>query len=345
MMRAKLGRAREGLAIGRAQAELPAVYSKAMRWRSLFTSMDMFAIGSGLANIPSLHKASKFDHAETRLELALFAFRSEGSLMYKLIVAYGCLVLLPDAAWAQEREYCPDRPGIGTPACTMAPGRASLEVGLGDWSVDSTSDERQDVFLTGDAVLRYGIADHAELQLGWTMLGFARRRDRLTGTVDHRSGIGDATLALRRNLAHPDGSGFSLAVMPYASLPVGREPFGEGDWSAGMRVPVSLELSQAWSVAATTSFDAAVDEDGSGRHFALEEVVGAQFKLSKAVSVTAEYAFTFDRDPADHHTENLGGLSLAWQPADDLQLDLGSNVALDHHARDAQVYFGVSRRF
>ncbi|MBB4857734.1 opacity protein-like surface antigen [Novosphingobium chloroacetimidivorans] len=265
--------------------------------------------------------------------------------MLKLIGACGCLALLPGTAWAQERAYCPDRPGIGTPACTTAPGRVSLEVGIGDWSVDSTADERQDVFVVGDALLRYGIADHAEVQLGWTMLGFARTRDHLTGAVDHRSGTGDVSVALRRNLVNPDGSGLSLAVMPYATLPVGREPFGDGDWSAGLKIPASYELSQAWSVVATTSFDAAVDEDGSGRHFVFDEVVGAQFKLSEAVSVTAEYEFTLDRDPASHHTENVGGLSLAWQPADDLQLDLGTNLALDHRARDAQVYLGVSRRF
>lgn len=265
--------------------------------------------------------------------------------MYKLIVACGVLALLPGAAWAQEREYCPDRPGIGTPACTMAPGKASLEVGLGNWKVNSTAHEREDVFLAGDALLRYGIADHAEVQLGWTALGISRKRDRLTGAVDHRSGTGDVTLALRRNLAHPDGSGFALAVMPYATLPVGREPFGEGDWGAGLKVPVSYELSQAWSLVATTSFDAAVDEDGSGRHFAFDEVVGAQVKLSEAVSVTAEYEITLDRDPASHRTENVGGLSLAWQPTDTLQLDLGTNLALDHHAHDAEVYFGMSRRF
>lgn len=265
--------------------------------------------------------------------------------MRKLIAAAACAALLPTIASAQDREYCPDRPGIGTPACTMAPGKASLEIGLSDWAVDADSTERQDVFLASDTLLRYGIADHAEVQLGWTMLGFARTRDRLTGAVDHRSGTGDVTVALKRNLARPDGSGFSLAVMPYATLPVGREPFGQGDWGAGIKVPLSYQLSQTWSLATTTSFDAAVDEDGSGRHFAFDEIIGAEVALSDAVSFTAEYEFTRDRDPAGHHTEQVGGLSLAWQPADDLQFDLGANLGLNHQAQDAELYLGLSRRF
>jgi hypothetical protein len=167
----------------------------------------------------------------------------------------------------------------------------------------------------------------------------------MTGEVDHRTGTGDVTLALRRNLVHPDGSGFSLAVMPYVSLPVGREPFGDGDWSAGVRVPASYELSDSLSLASTTEFAAAVDEDGDGRHLQFDEAVGATLKLSEKLSATAEYQATFDRDPQGHHVEHLSGLSLAWQPGDDVQLDLGANAGLDRDAPDAEVYFGVSRRF
>lgn len=253
--------------------------------------------------------------------------------------------LLACPAQAETREYCPDRPGIGTPACTMAPGEGSLEIGLGGWTLDRSREERQDTFAIGDALLRYGIADHAEVQVGWTALGFARTRDRQTGEVEHRSGSGDVTLALRRNLEHPDGSGLSVALMSFVTLPVGREPIGEGDWSAGVLVPLSYELSDSWSVATTSEIDAAVDGDGHGRHFAFNEVIGASAKLSDTLSATAEYAVTFDRDPLDRHVEHVSGLSLAWLPAQDLQLDLGANLGLDHDADTAEVYFGVSRRF
>jgi hypothetical protein len=255
------------------------------------------------------------------------------------------LALLPAAARAQERDYCPDRPGIGTPACTMAPGRFSFEVGLGNWTLDRTSEAREDVFLTGDALLRYGIADHAEVQAAWTGLGLARTRERSTGAVTHRSGTGDITLALRRNLAHPDGSGLALAVMPYVSLPVGGATIGAGDWGAGLMVPLSYELSNRVMLATTTEFDAAVDEDRHGRHFAFAEVVGAELALSERLSATAEYQVTVDRDPHGHSVAHLSGLSLGWQPSDSLQLDLGANAGLDHNAPDAEVYLGVSRRF
>lgn len=253
--------------------------------------------------------------------------------------------LLPAAARAEERDYCPDRPGIGTPACTMASGRVSLEVGLGDWTLDRTREAREDVFLLGDALLRYGIAGHAEVQAAWTGLGLSRKRDRITGAVEHRSGTGDVTVALRRNFAHPDGSGLALAVMPYVSLPVGGATIGAGDWGAGVLVPLSYALSNRISLATTTEFDAAVDEDRHGRHFAFAEVVGAELALSDTLSATAEYQVTVDRDPLGHSVAHLSGLSLGWKPSDALQLDLGANAGLGHDAPDAEIYLGVSRRF
>ncbi len=255
------------------------------------------------------------------------------------------LAFVPTMASAEERDYCTDRPGIGTPACTMSPGRFSVEVGLGDWTLDKNADERDDTFLTGDVLVRYGIADHAEVQVGWTSLGFSRTRDRASGSVDHATATGDVTLALRRNLVNPDGSGLSVALMPYISLPTGRSPIGGGDWGAGVLMPLSYELSDKWSLVSTSEVDAAVDEDGNGRHLAFGEAAGLSMKIGDAVTATAEYQITADHDPQGHSVAHLSGLSVGWQPSDDLQLDMGANAGLDRDAPDVEIYFGVSRRF
>lgn len=254
-------------------------------------------------------------------------------------------VFMPSMASAEERDYCPDRPGIGTPACTVSPGRFSAEAGIGGWTLDRDAAERQDIFQGGDLLLRYGVAEHAEVQLGWTGIGWSRTRDRETGEVDRRHGAGDVTLALRRNLMNPDGSGLSLAVMPYVSLPVGGQPIGAGDWGAGLSVPLSYELSDKWSLVSSTQVDAAVEEDGNGRHLAFGEVVGASLKIGEAVTATAEYQVTADHDPQGYAVAHLSGLSLGWQLADNLQVDAGANAGLDRDAPDLEVYFGISRQF
>jgi hypothetical protein len=227
----------------------------------------------------------------------------------------------------------------------MAPGTVSFELGAAQWTHDADTQQQEDTYTAGEMLLRAGVADHAEVQLGWSGLGFVRTRDRAMRTVSHRTAAGDLTLALRRNLSHPDGSGLSAALMPFATLPVGRTPIGAGDWSAGVLVPLTYAVSENWSLTTTSEVDAAVDEDGSGRHLAFSEVVGAEAKLTSTLTATAEYAIEVDREPGERHLEHISGLSLAWQPTDGLQLDLGANLGLNHHADDAEVYVGVSRRF
>lgn len=235
-------------------------------------------------------------------------------------------------AWGEDglRDFCADRPGLGTPACTLDPGHVQVELGLIDWTED-----RPDVLVAGDVLVRVGLGAHTEAQLGWTVFGHAAGQ----------SGTGDVTLALRQNLLSPDGSGTTLAIMPYATLPTGGRTIGAGDWSAGVKVPFAFSLSPAVSIAFTPEIEAAVDADRDGRHLAYGGVAGISAGLGGEVSATAELSLTRDQDPAGHSTEALAGLSLAWTPAPNLQLDAGANLGINQAAPDVELYAGISRRF
>ncbi|MEC3912299.1 transporter [Sphingobium sp. CR2-8] len=249
-------------------------------------------------------------------------------------------------AMAQEaRDLCADRPGLGTPACTVDKGRAVLEVGLGDWTRERDALSRTDAVEAGNALLRLGLGDHLEAQIGWTAYGHVRTRDRVAGAVDRDDGVGDIRLAVRRNLHNPDGSGFSIAVMPYVSLPTGGSAIGDGDWGAGLIMPVSFELGSGLTLELTPEVDAAVDEDRSGRHLAYGSVAGLGFSLSDSLSGTIEASIMRDNDPVGHDTQALAGLSFAWQPSTDMQLDVGVNAGLNGDSPDSEVYFGIVRRF
>jgi hypothetical protein len=254
--------------------------------------------------------------------------------------------LLADAAiCAPLRDYCPDRPGLGTPACTIDQGHVSVELGLADWTLDRSRAERNDRLLLGGLLVRYGLGEVTEVQIGWTSFGREHDRDRLAGSFDRRSGAGDVMLALRHNLRHPDGSDVSAAIMVSATLPVGREPIGEGDWGAGVDLPLSWEMNENLTLELVPEVDAAVDEDGHGRHLAYGAVAGLAAKLSDALTTTVEYQHLRDRDPAGHASQRLAGLSIAWQPKKDLQFDVGANGGLNRHSPDVELYVGVSRRF
>ncbi|MEG3171719.1 transporter [Sphingomonas sp. ZB1N12] len=244
---------------------------------------------------------------------------------------------------AQEREYCPERPGIDTPACTMAKGRVSVETSIADWTRDDQPGSRDDNILFGDTLVRVGVSDTVEARVGWTPFGHDRMRDQ-TG-IDTVNGVGDVSLGMKANLRDPDGSGLSIAVLPYVTLPVGRSGIGAGDWGTGLLVPVTYELSDTLSLDLTPEIDAAVDEDGNGRHLAYSTAAGLSVKLDKAFTLTGEFQALRDDDPEEHATQALAALSLAWSANDDLQFDVFGAAGLNHHTPDARLYAGVSRRF
>lgn len=250
----------------------------------------------------------------------------------------------PALGQEDRRALCPDRPGLGTPACTLDAGATMLEIGIADWTLDRNADSRTDSVAFGDALFRAGLTPSLEVQLGWTMLGHVRERDRTTGDVARWTRTGDVTLALRQNLRNPDGSGFSAALMPYATLPVGGRGVGAGDWGAGLIVPVSVELG-AVSLGLSPHVDAAVDADGDGRHLAYGSVVGLGFGISDDIAMAAEISLSRDRDPGDGTTEALAGLSAGWQADADSQWDIGANLGLNRDSPDVELYFGFARRF
>ncbi|RYE00801.1 MAG: transporter [Sphingomonadales bacterium] len=266
--------------------------------------------------------------------------------MARAAAILACGVAGVGVAQAQEvRPFCADRPGLGTPACTMDKGRVAVELGGADWTVESDSASRTETLIAGDLLVRVGLTDTLEAQLGWTAFGHVRTRDRVTGALGKSSGTGDVSVALRQNLMNPDGSGFSVAVMPYAALPTGGATIGAGDWSAGLVVPISFELSDGVAIGLTPGMEAATDGDGRGRHAAYGSVIGLSASLTETVGAALEFQATRDEDPSGHATELLASLSFAWQPQDGLQFDVGAVAGLNDSSPDLQLYVGVARRF
>ena len=248
------------------------------------------------------------------------------------------------AAAQALRDFCADRPGLGTPACTIDPGHVAVEIGVADLTHDAQAGAQSDSLVLGDLLVRYGLTDRVEAQIGWQALGLVRTRA-AAGGVEHLSGTGDVRLALRGNLLNPDGSGLSIALMPQLTLPTGGEAIGERDWSAALLLPVSYELGDGIQMAFTGEIDHVSDAEGDGHHLAYGAVFGLEAPLGEALSAAVELAASRDEEPGEHATELLGGLSLAWSPSDSLQLDAGTSIGLNNAAADLEVYFGVARRF
>lgn len=247
------------------------------------------------------------------------------------------------AAAADLRPFCATRPSLGAGACVVDVGHMMLEVGMADWQREQDGGARTDRLISGDLLLRYGVAPHTEVQLGWTAIGREWMHDS-TGR-NRQTRIGDVSLAVRRNLGHPDGQGFNLAVQPFVTIPVGRLPIGGGTWAAGAILPVGYQVNDAVQVQFTGEVDAAADEVGAGRHLAYSGIAGLAVAISDKVSTTTEVMIERDRDPAGHATTVLAAFSGGYQANDALQVDGGTAIGLNADTPDVRLFVGFSRRF
>ncbi len=106
--------------------------------------------------------------------------------MNKVALAVALMLALPAAGQAEERDFCADRPGLGTPACTLDPGRVQIEVGGADFTHDHGADGTQDTLLLADTLVRIGLGEATEAHIGWTPFGHVRTKDAATRAVSHR---------------------------------------------------------------------------------------------------------------------------------------------------------------
>ncbi len=245
-------------------------------------------------------------------------------------------------AHAEERDFCATRPGLNTPACTLAPGEVMVETGVLTWDHQEDASARGDTLTFGDTTLRIGLTPRSELQLGFAPYVHDRQRDKLSGAVTTASSTGDATIAWRRGLAGPNGP---IALQATVTLPLGKSPGGAGDWGAGVLLPMGFELGHGFQLELTPEADAAVNSSGSGRHFAFGTAAGISHPLSKTLSFSVEASLFRDLDPSGHDTQALAAESLAWQAGKRFQLDLEADERLAGGVPDRAVKLGLARRF
>ena len=257
--------------------------------------------------------------------------------MRRLAAAALLLVAAPAAA-QDEPRFCPNRPDLGTSTCTTDVGRVLGEVSVADWQRDG--DERS--LLIGDLLLRTGLGPRTEAQLSWTPL--SRLVAREDGARDAITGVGDVRLGLRQNLLRPDGGGFSLALEGFATLPTATRGLGRGDWSAGVVLPVSLELGD-WSLGFTAEVDAETNESRIGRHVAEAANLGLGRDLTDTLSATVEIAVRRDEDPSDTDEQWLAAVSAAWEVRPHAQLDVLVAAGLNSQAPELRVALGGAMLF
>lgn len=248
------------------------------------------------------------------------------------------------AASAQERDFCADRPGKGSPPCVLDQGRFQAELGGVDAAFSRGGGVSVDDVSYGGLELRLGLSPTVEGQLSWTAHERVRTKDH--GVVSTVSGAGDLGLALRWSLKNPAGDGVSVAVQPYVTAPTGADGIGNDLWLGGMIVPMSLPLSADWSLSLAPQIETRANASGAGRHTGYA-LAGGLGRAVGPVNLGAELWVDRDEDPSGHATQASFDLTAAWTPKRlrDVQLDASAYVGLNRRTPDLELVFGLAHRF
>ena len=262
--------------------------------------------------------------------------RSGGAIIFAAL-----LWAAPGVAAADP--ICPDRPGKGTATCTVPAGHWQVETGLVDWTRDRVDGFTGDFTTFGSTLIKYGVSDRADVELGITP--FQRLRVRGNGLSEHASGFGDLVVRVKYRLTRDDAP-VAVAIDPFVKVPTANRRLGNGKVEGGVTVPVSFALGKSSvSVSLTSEVALLADGDGRGHHAGFIQVIGLGFAASERLSLSAELWAARDWDPDGTGKQLSANGSAAYLVGDTIQLDAGANFGLNRQTPDVQIYAGVSKRF
>jgi hypothetical protein len=250
--------------------------------------------------------------------------------------AFGALVLGAPAK-AENAPICTDRPAKANAVCTVPAGKLQLESNVADWVRIDAGDAKADIWQVGGSVLKLGLTDHSDLQLGFTPYVD------IDSGPNHLSGVGDVTLRYKHRLTGGDAR-VQVAVIPFIKLPTARHDIGNGKVEGGLAVPVSTALGKA-TLTFGPELDLLTDSDGDGRHPQLVNLINIAGSVAPKLTLAAELWTATNFDPADAVTQLSADAALAYLVTDNFQLDAGANLGLNRDTPDMELYAGFSIRF
>ena len=245
------------------------------------------------------------------------------------------------------RELSADRPDKTGSAYTVDAGHLQVEMDLLSYSHDHDRSDANDAVSEAWAVapmnLKVGLLNDVDVQLMIETYNRVRTEDRSTGTTQHRSGFGDVTLRLKKNLWGNDGGRTALAVMPVVKLPTNQDELGNSVVEGGLIFPFAMDLPRGWDLGATTAVGLLRDEASPGYHAGFVNTITLGHDLTKRLAAYVEF---FAEVSTERGTPWVGTVDVGFTYAltADLQLDAGVNVGVTESADDVNPFVGVTWR-
>jgi hypothetical protein len=238
------------------------------------------------------------------------------------------------------RELSTDRPDQTESPFTVDAGHVQIEMDMVSFTRDDDDGETVEEWNVAPVNLKVGLRHNLDLQLvfgGWVQSETTGD----TGTVRRVGGFSDLTVRAKLNLWGNDSGSTALALMPFATFPLGSDEVSRDEFEGGIIVPFGWSFADGFYLGLMSEIDVLANEEGD-HNLAWLNSVTLGSDVTNRLGVYIEVVGVARRDGP--WTGQLdGGLTFAC--TENIQLDAGCNFGLTDSAPDRQPFIGLTIRF
>ena len=233
-------------------------------------------------------------------------------------------------------DFSFDRPWAGMGTGITPVGHLAWEQGLPSVSYqqDNVAGAKDKTLtLNADMLLRTGLTDGLELQLGWQ--GAVWQQNKYAGMKKEIHGLGDVSIGLKKAIDLKDDR-LSMALLAEAVIATGNDEFTAHDDIYSLTSAVAYELSDLVGTSITMRYEA------QNSDWAVTAVPTIDYKIAGKLSGFSEFIY---RKAESQDYEYGLGTGLVYAINDRAQLDASVGIDLNGSGKSYNGGFGVSVLF
>lgn len=240
----------------------------------------------------------------------------------------------------QMREMATDRPGITETPMTVDAGHFQYETALLSYGIERAEGLKTKTFTINELDFHVGLTNSTALQLMLDSYVIEQEQVRSTGKKTRNEGIGNLTFRLKQNLTGNDGGNFSIALLPYFTLPTAKHT-DNNKIEAGLMVPLELKLPADWTLGLQLEVDRLKDKDKNALHTEVLQAVSLSHSVIKDLDGIAETYQTYEFKK--HQWTNYVNAGLQYAVNSNCKFDAGLSYGLQHDAQ-RNFFLGLAYR-
>ena len=243
------------------------------------------------------------------------------------------------------RDLSTDRPDTTESPYSVDAGHFQLEMSLIDYTHDrrNAESETRHVLSVAPMILKAGLLEDVDLQLGLDPFIHEEVKDRTTGEEETVSGFGDLLIRVKWNLWGNDEGMTAFALMPFVKFPTAHRHIGNGECEGGLIAPLAISLPMEFSLGLMPEIDVVRNPDDDRHIVDFLHTAALGRDLIGDLGAFIEYAGFVDLSgEQDYRAYFDAGMTYAL--SSEIQLDGGIRVGLTRAADDFALFLGISIR-